>query len=180
MELRNAVGSSFGLDPPATLTFDYPTLSALAAYVVEHAPAATAGADEAELDDQADAWAVLPAELAAEAPAGAQLSALVAASCRYPSANGGAASLGDLSPSASVAGSGNADLDGFAAAVRGGGNQPSPVPPQRWDVDRAYHPGERSRVAVTVWQPWLQRAFLTSFVEQRARSSMRTLPRARL
>lgn len=138
VELRNAIGSSFGLNLPATLTFDYPTLSALAAYIAEEATG------ESELLDSTEAWALLPRELGADVPMSASLSTLVAVSCRYPSANGGTASLADIPPPSPVAGVGNADLTGFADAVQGGANQPLPVPPQRWDIDRVYDTGKRS------------------------------------
>ncbi len=42
VELRNAVAARFGIDLPATVTFDYPTLGALATYL-----AARIGADGA-------------------------------------------------------------------------------------------------------------------------------------
>ena len=34
VEVRNAVASRFGVELPATVTFDYPSVEALAAYVV--------------------------------------------------------------------------------------------------------------------------------------------------
>lgn len=36
VELRNTLETQFSLDLPATLTFDYPTISALAGYLASH------------------------------------------------------------------------------------------------------------------------------------------------
>ena len=48
VELRNALASRFSLELPATLTFDYPSISALAGYL---AAAAQAGADNDQEPD---------------------------------------------------------------------------------------------------------------------------------
>ncbi len=42
VELRNAVTAAFGISLPATVTFDYPTAAALAAFVASHMGAAAA------------------------------------------------------------------------------------------------------------------------------------------
>lgn len=42
VELRNAVAAQFGVQLPATVAFDYPTLSALADFVSERLPMTTA------------------------------------------------------------------------------------------------------------------------------------------
>ena len=36
VELRNSLASQFSVDSPATLTFDYPTVAALAEYFARH------------------------------------------------------------------------------------------------------------------------------------------------
>ena len=41
VELRNAVSAHFELELPATASFDYPTISALAAFVLSRCPAAS-------------------------------------------------------------------------------------------------------------------------------------------
>ena len=40
VELRNAIGTRFGMDLPATVTFDYPTPANLAGYIAAHSAAA--------------------------------------------------------------------------------------------------------------------------------------------
>ena len=40
VELRNALGARFGIEMPATLTFDHPSITALAAYVSASLPKA--------------------------------------------------------------------------------------------------------------------------------------------
>lgn len=146
MELRNAVGAAFGLQLPATVTFDYPTLASLAGYVDDN----MAGAGS-ELEAAADVAALLPAGLgllAAEeggAPAECGLTMLVAASGRYPSPTSCAALPAGLPLACPTAGPGNADLAGFQAALAAGANIPSPVPPQRWDIEACYSPGAAPR-----------------------------------
>lgn len=49
VELRNAVSASFGLELPATVTFDYPTASALAGFIAARTAVSDTGA--------ADPWA---------------------------------------------------------------------------------------------------------------------------
>ena len=44
MELRNAVTAAFGINLPATVTFDYPTVAALAAFIASRLGPEDAGA----------------------------------------------------------------------------------------------------------------------------------------
>lgn len=135
MELRNAVGTAFGLDLPATVTFDHPTIAALAAYGEEHM--AAQAADTTLL--AAPASFALLADASCVHSSGT-VTALAAVSCRYPMPIAGA----DLDPApATAAGQGNSDLAGFQAAAEAGANLQSLVPPQRWDVDAVYSLGER-------------------------------------
>ncbi len=136
------MGAAFGLLLPATVTFDYPTLAALAGYVADN----MAGAGS-ELEGAADTAALLPSGLgllAADVGSAAgecSFTALVAASGRYPAPSTAAALPAGLPLASPTSGPGNADLAGFQAALVAGANIPAPVPPQRWDIDACYSPG---------------------------------------
>ena len=112
VELRNELGARFHIDPPATVVFDYPTISALAGFVVAHSPSTAADAGEPVLAVQA---------VAAAAPApGSTSTAVVGASCRYPHA----------AQSASE----------FWGATMRGRDLPQQVLAARWDLDSVYAP----------------------------------------
>ena len=130
VELRNAVSVEFGLQLPATVTFDYPTLASLAAYVAENTgEAAALGHDSGPEDTYLPAPADQPAS---------DCTALVAVSSRYPSPAGSAA---DFEPASSTAAGCNTDLQGFCEAAAAGANLAAVVPPQRWDIESCYSPG---------------------------------------
>lgn len=138
VELRGAVSAAFGVELPATALFDYPNLASLAAHLAELLPGSA----------HAVARSVqLPIGLALSASGseacGGSVTALVAASARYPSPStwSSAAAGADAAAASLTAGAGNADLAGFAAAMAAGANIQGPVPPQRWDIDACYHPG---------------------------------------
>ena len=52
VELRNALGARFGVDLPATLTFDHPSVSALAGYLGARMPDQATAAAAAAAGDQ--------------------------------------------------------------------------------------------------------------------------------
>ena len=64
VELRNSVGAAFGLELPATVAFDYPTVAALARFVAGQLPAAAL--DEAAVEGALDS--PLPSAAAGRRP----------------------------------------------------------------------------------------------------------------
>lgn len=128
VELRNALSERFSVDLPATVTFDYPTPSALAGFIT--ATLATSGYD-AIGDESPDRDLALLRPLSsfysavsdmALIGASAQATSIITGtSCRYPSpAENGAA--------------------GFSRAMETCADLPRLIPADRWDVDALYSP----------------------------------------
>ena len=122
VELRSALGSAFGLDAPATLAFDYPTLHSLAAYVVQNTAAPT------QLPEAGSTHRTLTVDTLDSGISGA---ALMAVSSRFPTP----------STCAPERTGGNADFPVFQHTLAAGANIQCVVPPQRWDIDAVFHPG---------------------------------------
>jgi hypothetical protein len=139
VELRTALNAAFDMELPATVTFDYPSIAALANYITpELQEAAEAGAAAAAAAAAASAAAAAAqAALATRAssagpgrqlalarsagPAAAQsTTVLVGASGRYP----GAAEFGDLSS--------------FWQCMDSCTDLPRLMPLQRWDVEQYF------------------------------------------
>ena len=80
VELSNSVSAHFGLDVPATLTFDYPTISAMAAFLAPQTGHAQRGDASVDLHSSM---------LVANDNRGAgrhvaDMSSIVGVACRYP------------------------------------------------------------------------------------------------
>ena len=129
VELRNALTERFSVDLPATVTFDYPTSSALTSYLTT-ALAARTGYDDISADSAAGQLALISprssfysahSEAALAASFTQSASLITGVSCRYPSpAQHGA--------------------DGFSSAMESCSNLPTVVPVERWDMDALYSP----------------------------------------
>ena len=96
VELRNTLSEIFSVDLPATLALDYPTPSAIAAFISANlSPAAPAGVQAAQPKQRAVVSAV-PRQIApptSRRQRGARTSAIVGGSARFP---GGALDAADF------------------------------------------------------------------------------------
>ena len=128
VELRTALSAAFDMELPATVTFDYPSIAALANYITPELQEAAAAADAAAAAQAALATRASSAgpgrQLAPAQPAGPAAAltttALVGASGRYP----GAAEFGDLSS--------------FWQCMDSCTDLPRLMPLQRWDVEQYF------------------------------------------
>lgn len=129
--MRTALNATFDLDLPATTTFDYPSVTALAGYITlqlkdaaeapaAHATAHAATAGQATLAFHAD-YAGVPKHLSRSVAAfqpTMRYTAVTGTAGRYPCTS----EFGGLAP--------------FWQLLEHGANLPRLMPLQRWDVDQ--------------------------------------------
>lgn len=130
VELRNALIDRFSLDLPATVTFDYPTPSALAEYIAVALAATSAGDEDISAVSHAVDLALLSprssffsaqSDIELTATSARVTSVVTGVSCRYPApAHHGAY--------------------GFSRALETCADLPRVIPLDRWDMDVLYSP----------------------------------------
>jgi hypothetical protein len=164
VELRNAISAQLSLDVPATLTFDYPSIASMAAFLAPQMTTSTAGMRPATALDVHSGAAVL-AGVHSKAAARASTTDIIGIACRYP---GGTTcchtillkmllstiymytSHAHAMPFKSVlasealhcaAGEGSTQgLSAFSGTIAGQADVQRLVPPERWDMDAVYTP----------------------------------------
>lgn len=145
VELRTALNDAFSTQLPATATFDYSNVAALAGFIATHLeenpPEVLTPAEEVVEPSVAaslppaspEAVAIMPLAAPALASAFAShmptTSAVVAASARYPTLPWEGPALG---------------LPAFAHGMRTSADLPRRIPLQRWDIDQLYSPDASS------------------------------------
>lgn len=119
VELRNTLGSTFSLDLPATLVFDHPSISALAAFVAASLP-------------QVSSMVSLSAPFVSQSlqtttplPLSSRRTTVRGVSCQYPTGTAGASPHG---------------LSTFWESARTAVDLPGTVPLDRWDAEAIYSP----------------------------------------
>lgn len=119
VELRNTIAEHFHVDLPATLTFDHPTLGAIAAYLTE---TMVGNSEEKTFPNNATMATCGDISLNIELgeKEGKQYTAIVGISARFP---------GEVT-----------NLSDFWLAARNGRNLQQEVPFDRWDLEKGYHP----------------------------------------
>ncbi|PSC67706.1 polyketide synthase [Micractinium conductrix] len=167
--LRNALISNFGVDAPATVAFDYPTIEGLAGFVLHH----RRGSIDLRNTIQ-DAFDVdLPGPITFDHPTPAALADYIAVRHMLPLAVTAHPWPGDSSviapPSCAPSHTKLTEIVGWSAAVAGNG-QPdttmadriydaaecvTPVPLERWDLETPRTDEEGPQLAMPRFAAWL-------------------------
>lgn len=123
VELRDRVAAAFNTEIPATLTFDYPSVSAMSQYLLQYHSSTSASTYTATAIQPYNSSTHLgyTAGLAQANLPGSEVSAI---SCRYP---GSATAGGDSGA-------------GFWKSFGSSAELQAVVPYDRWDMERAYSP----------------------------------------
>jgi len=119
VELRNSLSARFGVDLPATIVFDHPTVNALAAHIARQL--ATGGADSGSAPADSNASDLGSWLAGSSQQQGGTTTDIVGVGCLYPGVSAGSTGFG-----------------GFWEAAAAGANLQQLVPYKRWDVDWCY------------------------------------------
>lgn len=122
LELRDSLSAKFGMELPATLTFDHPTASALAAHIA----LTTKPTMHMSTPWSKQLGRASPAE---RSSLGCEIAGLA---CRYPELGHGGGGPAVLD--------GGSGLGSFWATAAGSGDVQRTVPLQRWAIDDVYAP----------------------------------------
>ena len=127
VELRNALGLAFVLELSATVTFDYPTISALAGFIASSQQSRDSMAPVRQSSDLHDES--LSAEYGQDSISGS--ADLVGLSGQYPGSHG-------------------SGIAGFWLALATQEDLPGVVPLQRWDIEQYYAPEASRNLTMSV------------------------------
>ena len=139
VELRNALASRWGVDLPATLVFDHPTVSAIAAFIAAQLPGA---AGDVRLDTVHAGMQAMPPH-GADGSSMPLITELVSVSGRYPTWDNW--SGGDDRMPSHVSGTTDSIL--WTGMQRSADTQRL-IPPSRWDMDALYSPDPSPGVSI--------------------------------
>ena len=117
VELRNALGLRFALELSATVTFDYPSPSALAVYI------ASMPSHSGAVGGRTDGFAAVSSDTDASdlGTEQARVTHIIGISARYPGSHG-------------------SGMAGFWASLAAAEDLPGVVPAQRWDIEQYFAP----------------------------------------
>ncbi len=131
VELRTSLAERFGLDLPATLTFDYPTVAALSAFI------------------NSQLQPVIPDDTSMVAFHGGDLVSRAVHSHDYHDQQVGPAITAMHGVSGCYPGKGQG-VEGFWTTLEAEVDLPSPVPLQRWDIEQYFAPESNRTLSMYV------------------------------